>query len=389
MLQVVRCWPAGGLHDSPSEPVGHPVGQFFGLDQLGACDLVAAEVELVQVGGIDGSAVEDREKLVSFGRVGCPIENEQLGDVDLDPEFLSDLADRRSSGALASLDVAAGDLPPVLVGRLQDGDRPRSSLNSTTAAMRGVAKLSAGSLTVISLRGSGSKDAGTAGQGVKLGCDTRPLAADPFVEQRVREEVSANLVGCLDLGIEDHCQGVRLLVLEVQGTRHFEAMTDLTLSWHSADLDTLAEPCGVLIVAHLGGNTDAMNGHVGRAEGRPKVVPVFAQQSGRTLCVVQVCLSGSPILGAGCCHRTDEVQGADRGDQLRVVVQRRRRAQGVVDDGQGVVVLGIRQKGVGDCSLDAQPSSRVARPDSIFSIQLTVLPTRPARTTWDMPRRRR
>ena len=70
--------------------------------------------------GSELSAVEEEQQLVALAVVRCPVHGEQSERLAVDAELLLELATARCGRRLAAFDVAAGDVPGVLVRRVDE-----------------------------------------------------------------------------------------------------------------------------------------------------------------------------------------------------------------------------------------------------------------------------
>jgi hypothetical protein len=70
---------ARGFCHASGETIGHEVGELIDGEESGFGDLVAIEVEAVEVGLIEGATAEDDEEFVALGRVRRPILYEGCG----------------------------------------------------------------------------------------------------------------------------------------------------------------------------------------------------------------------------------------------------------------------------------------------------------------------
>lgn len=83
-------------------------------------DLIAVRNDLGESRGVHRPAVEQEEQLVALSRGGRPVDQEECADREVAAQLLADLAARRRQRALAWLDLPAGDVPVLLVGRVDD-----------------------------------------------------------------------------------------------------------------------------------------------------------------------------------------------------------------------------------------------------------------------------
>lgn len=81
-------------------------------------DLDAVRCDGVLISLSQLATVENEQKLVPLARVWGPVRDDQGADAGLDREFLFDLAGRALTGSLARVEVAAGNFPAILLGRL-------------------------------------------------------------------------------------------------------------------------------------------------------------------------------------------------------------------------------------------------------------------------------
>lgn len=78
--------------------------------------------DTLHVVGAELAAVDQEQQFVSVLLRRCLVNNEQAADLATEAELFFDLAFARLARALVGLDVAAGDVPPGLVGGLHEED---------------------------------------------------------------------------------------------------------------------------------------------------------------------------------------------------------------------------------------------------------------------------
>src|SRR5699024_6287302 len=105
------------LNDSACQPCDRGLFDRGHLVEGVPGQLCLVEDDPVHPCPVEHSPVEDEQQSVPLGKGRCPVRDQQTSDRRGDPQLFLHLAYHRLGGCLPVLDVSAGDLQVVLVGR--------------------------------------------------------------------------------------------------------------------------------------------------------------------------------------------------------------------------------------------------------------------------------
>ena len=91
------------------------------IDPLPVVELVGCEMDAPLVGA-ELTAVEKEEQLVAFALVGSPVDGDEPLGLAVESELFADFATAGGGGGFAAFDVAAGNVPGVFVGGVDEQD---------------------------------------------------------------------------------------------------------------------------------------------------------------------------------------------------------------------------------------------------------------------------
>jgi len=113
------------ITDGGAEAAGNTrayiVAELLRFDPLPVVELVGVQAyALLVVAKV--AAIEEEEQLVALPFVRCPVDRDQALWLAVEAEFLAHFAAAGGGGGFSALDVAAGDVPGVLVGGVDEQD---------------------------------------------------------------------------------------------------------------------------------------------------------------------------------------------------------------------------------------------------------------------------